>query len=162
MPVTRAAGCLSALALASACAPGNSLVGSLSSLDSLAFTSVAITLGQGDVVLIYKEKQGSGFDVPFQLTVEVGSKPVPKGTVIQLGALDGSGQPVAVATRSVEGDTRVFPAIKSGTLTLEQTPAVGQSLSGSFFVVFDYQNDSSLGQGRTVEGSFQAVVASSS
>ncbi len=156
----RLAGTLVALALA-ACAP-DSLQGSLSSLDALDFTSVTATLGQNDLVVEYREARGTGYDVPFQLTVEVGSKPVPKGTVIQLGALDSGGQPIAVATRSVTGDTRVFPAIKSGTVTLNDTPAVGQSLSGSFFLVFDYQNDSSLGQGRTVEGSFQAMVTSSS
>ncbi|HUB09157.1 MAG TPA: hypothetical protein VMB50_19280 [Myxococcales bacterium] len=160
MSVTRAAACAVAVGLA-ACAP-DSLQGSLSSLDSLAFTSVAADTGGADLVIIYKEAVGSGFDVPFQLTVEIGTNPVPKGTVIQLGALDPSGAPIAVASRSVTGDTRGFPAIKSGTLTLNDSPTVGDSLSGSFFLVFDYQNDSTLGQGRTVEGSFQAVLTSSS
>jgi hypothetical protein len=159
--MTRLAGLLP-LALASACSP-NSLQGSLSTLDSLAFTSAAIALGQGDIVVTYEDAHaGGGYDVPFELTVEIGSQPVAKGTVLQLGAQDAAGNPIAVATRSVSGDTRAFPAIKSGTLTLNDSPTVGLTLSGSFFVVFDYQNDSSLGQGQTVEGSFQALVTSSS
>ena len=45
-----------------------------------------------------------------------------------------------------------------GTLTIDQAVSVGKPGAGHFFLVFDYQNDSSLGQGQTVEGSFQAVV----
>ena len=154
---------LSGLALASACSP-NSLQGSLSTLDSLAFTSVVIEMGQGDLVVTYEDANpgGGGYQVPFELTVEIGSQPVPKGTVVQLGAQDAAGNLIGVATRSVSGDTRPFPAIKSCTITLNDTPTVGESLSGNFFLVFDYQNDSSLGQGQTVEGSFQATVTSSS
>jgi hypothetical protein len=142
------------------CSSSNQLDGSLTQLTSLSFTTVQVALQVSPplLVLTYKEPKGAGFDVPFTLSVEVTKPPIAQGTVFQLSGSDSSGNAVAVASRSVTGDTRVFPAIKMGTLTIDQAISVGKQGAGHFFLVFDYQNDSSLGQGQTVEGSFQAVV----
>jgi hypothetical protein len=58
----------------------------------------------------------------------------------------------------VIGDNRTFSAIDRGTLTLATPVVVGQPANGSFFVVFSYQNDDTLGSGRTVYGDFEATV----
>ncbi len=145
------------------CSPANQLQGSLSQLTSLSFTSVEVALQITPPLLVvtYKEAVGAGFDVPFELSLEVTKPPLTQGTVFQLGGADSSGNAVATATRSVTGDSRVFPAIKMGTVTIDQEITVNKQGAGHFFLVFDYQNDSSLGQGQTVEGSFQAVVTQS-
>jgi hypothetical protein len=172
MPVRAIRAVVTALAVGSAsmsmegCSPANQLQGSLSQLTSLSFSSVDLTLQVSPPVLVvlYKDPQGAGYDVPFQLTVEVGTAPLTgsqtlaQGTVYQLGGTDANGNALAVATRSITGDSRVFPSIKMGTLTIDQAITIGRAGAGHFFLVFDYENDSSLGQGQTVEGSFQAVV----
>jgi hypothetical protein len=147
-------------ALAS-CAPSNQLAGSLSELASLEFDVVEVHLGSGQLVVLYRSQSDAGDDVPFQLAVNVGAMPLAKGATIELGGSDPEGQPVALASRAVAGDSRGFPAILEGQLKLDSAVAVGQPTTGHFFLVFDYQSDGSLGQGRTVQGSFQATVSSS-
>jgi hypothetical protein len=164
--VFSAVGVLVAVAAGASCSPSNQLEGSLSQLTSLSFATVdlSLQLSPPQLVVEYKEPVGAGFDVPFQLTVEVGSapltatQPLTQGTVYQLGGTDPAGNAVAVATRSITGDPRVFPAIKQGTLTIDQNIEIDKPGAGHFFLVFDYQNDSSLGQGQTVEGSFSGVI----
>jgi hypothetical protein len=166
--VRRAVRALAAVAACAAlplvsCSPANQLEGSLTQLTSLSFSTVQMQLQVTPPLLVvtYKETKGAGYDVPFELSVEVGAPPLKQGTVYQLGGNDSSGNAVAVATRSVTGDSRLFPTIKMGTLTIDQAVSIGKTGAGHFFLVFDYQNDSSLGQGQTVEGSFQAVVTQS-
>ncbi|MHB1846564.1 MAG: hypothetical protein ACYCWW_17210 [Deltaproteobacteria bacterium] len=151
---------LAGLALAG-CSTGNQLSGSLDELTPLTFTDVVVTLEQGELVVAYHDTPDGGLasgDVPFELSVEAGGGPLDAGEVLDLGALDSSGQPLAQATRSVPGDPRSLPAIQRGTLTLDSPIALGKSGGGHFFLVFEYEQDASLGQGRTVQGSFQAAV----
>ena len=152
---------LAGLALAG-CSGGNQLAGSLGDLTPLSFTSVAVTYDQSELVVAYHDAPDGGLasgNVPFELALDVGPGPLDAGTTYQLGALDSSGEPLAQATRSVAGDPRSFPQIQKGTLTLDSPVALGAKASGHFFVVFDYQNDATLGQGRTVQGSFEGVVS---
>lgn len=151
---------LAAWALSS-CAPGNQLAGSLSELASLEFNVVEVQLGTGQLVVLYRSESDAGDDVPFQLAVNIGATPLAKGATFELGGNDPEGQPVAFASRAVAGDPRAFPAILKGQLQLDSAVAVGQPAAGHFFLVFDYQGDGSLGQGRTVQGAFQATVSSS-
>ncbi len=163
MPLTRPIGAAIAAGLALAgCSGGNELAGSLGELTPLAFTGTVVSDDQSQLVVAYHDAPDGGIasgNVPFELAVEVGKGPLDAGTTFDLAALDPSGEPVALASRSVAGDPRAFPQIQKGTLTLDSSIAVGAKGSGHFFLVFDYQQDGTLGQGRTVQGSFEGVVS---
>jgi hypothetical protein len=183
MPLARAAlrAALSVGATAAACSSaGNQLQGSVSEVTSLAFSQVVVIdsaatkTSPPQLVVSYRAYDDAGaFSVPFELQVNLtalppltaGSPPIDLGVLVPP---DG-GVPIALADRQVSAsDTRQFPAIDrgpsaSGTgsrshLWIDQDIVVGQQGSGHFFLVFAFQSDSSIGQGHTVEGHFQAVV----
>jgi hypothetical protein len=113
-------------------------------------------------VVTYRDADDAGgYSIPFELTVNLtGLPPLTAGAEpVELGALDpDAGTPVAVASRSVPENLSPFPAIDHGHLWIDQDIQVGKQGSGHFFLVFGFQMDDSIGQGRTVEGRFQAVV----
>jgi hypothetical protein len=165
MPLIRA---VLGAALVASCTPANQLQGSLGELTSLAFTDVLVTQSAGtgtsppSFVVSYRDADDAGgYATPFKLAVDLtGLPPLTKDQApIDLGSLEpDAGTPVAVASRSVPGDMRLFPAISHGSLWIDQDIQVGQQGSGHFFLVFGFQMDDSIAQGRTVEGRFQAVV----
>jgi len=153
--------------LAAGCTPANELKGSVEELTSLAFSEVVVTQSAGsktappEFVVSYRNaNDAGGYSIPFELAVNTTNlPPLTKDSSVDLGALDpDAGTPVAVASRSLPGETRPFPAIDRGTLWIDEDIVMGQQGSGHFFVVFGFQMDDSIAQGRTVEGRFQAVV----
>jgi hypothetical protein len=142
----------------SACGPGNSLNGSMEDLTPLNFTGVAVKLQGSSLEIEYENFIDGGGNIPFELTYNTGGIPLDGGMTLLLDAGTRAGLPRADASRTVVGDTRAFSAIDRGTLTLSTPVAVDQTARGSFFVVFSYQNDGSLGSGRTVYGNFDAKV----
>jgi len=156
-------------ALAAGCTPANQLQGSVGELTSLAFSQVVVTqstaskTSPAQFVVSYRnsEDDAGAYSIPFELSVNLTGLP-PLTTTnppIDLGAVDpDAGTPVAATSRAVPGDTRTFPPIDRGHLWIDQDIQVGQQGAGHFFLVYGFPNDGSLGQGRTVEGHFQAVV----
>jgi hypothetical protein len=142
----------------SACGPGNSLDGSMEDLTSLSFTGVAVKLQASSLVIQYQSFIDGGGNIPFELTYNTSGIPLDGGQTLLLDAGTASGLPRAVASRNVVGDIRAFSPIDRGTLTLSTPVVVNQAVLGSFFVVFSYQTDGSLGSGRTVYGNFDATV----
>jgi hypothetical protein len=142
----------------SACGSGNSLNGSMEDLTSLSYTGVAVKLQGGSLVIQYQDFVDGGGNVPFELTYNTAGIPLDAGRTLLLDAGTPAGLPRAVASRTVIGDNRTFSAIDRGTLTLATPVTVDQVARGSFFVVFGYQDDDTLGSGRTVYGNFDAKV----
>jgi hypothetical protein len=142
----------------SACAPGNSLNGSMEDLTSLSYSGVAVKLQNNSLVIQYQSFVDGGGNIPFELTYNTAGIPLDGGQILLLDAGTTAGLPRAIASRTVIGDNRTFSAIDRGTLTLATPVVVGQPANGSFFVVFSYQNDDTLGSGRTVYGDFEATV----
>jgi len=141
-----------------ACAPANSLQGSMEDQTSLAFTGVAVKLQGASLVIQYQDFIDGGGNIPFELTYNTGGIPLDAGRTLLLDAGTPSGRPRAVASRTVVGDNRTFSPIDRGYLTLGGPVVVDEKASGSFFAVFTYQTDGSLGSGRTVYGNFDAKV----
>jgi len=142
----------------SACTPANSLNGSMEDLTALSFTNVAVKLQGSSVVIEYENFVDGGGNIPFELTYNTQGAALDGGTSFLLDAGTRSGRPAAVASRTVVGDTRTFSPIDRGYLNIDTPVVEGETASGNFFAVFSYQNDGSLGSGRTVYGNFQATV----
>lgn len=146
------------LALGGACAPANSLNGSMQSVTPLAFTMVEVKLQGSQLVIEYADFVDGGGNIPFELTVNTEGLMLDGGFSVLLdGGLDG-GAPIALASRDVQSDGRTFSSIDRGFLNVSGPVAEGQRASGNFFLVFTYQVDGSLGSGHTVYGDFQAAV----
>jgi hypothetical protein len=169
-------------ALSLACSPSNSLQGSMGELVSLDFNQVTVKLAQNQLVVSYLEtSDGGALSMPFQLAVDAPDGGFQANSTFLVSGLaqdggsdagtgdgglgdggdaadDGGVVLFAVANRSVATDTRAYSPIDRGHVDLNQSPVVGQSVSGDFFVVFTYQTDGSLGSGRTVYGNFSATV----
>jgi hypothetical protein len=153
----------------------------MSELTPLSFNLVTVKLSQKQLVITYfQSSDGGENDLPFELTVdppdggfsansrlEVSGLPQDAGVDAGVGdGGDGGATPedggilvYAVASRFVALDPRQFSAIDRGHVDLNQQPVVGKPMSGDFFVVFAYQNDGTLGSGRTVFGNFSATVS---
>jgi hypothetical protein len=127
-------------------------------LTSLSYRGVAVKLQGGLLVIQYQDFLDGGGNVPFELTYNTAGISLDAGRTLLLDAGTSAGLPRAIASRTVIGDNRTFSAIDRGTLTLSTPVAVDQVASGSFFVVFGYQDDDTLGSGRTVYGNFEATV----
>jgi hypothetical protein len=149
--------CLALPISISACAQGNSLNGSMSKLTSLSFTGVAVKQQGNSLVIEYEDFIGGSGNIPFELTYNTAGLDLDGGVTLLLDAGTSSGRPRALASRTVVGDNRTFSPIDYGTLTLDGPVAVGASAGGSFFAIFSYQSDGSLGAGRTVYGNFEAA-----
>jgi hypothetical protein len=142
----------------SACAPGNSLNGSMQDLTPLNFSGVAVKLQNSSLVIQYQDFIDGGGNIPFELTYNTAGIPLDAGMTLLLDAGTPSGMPRAVASRVVVGDIRAFSPIDRGYLTLSTPVVLNQNASGNFFAIFTYQTDGSLGSGRTVYGDFDAKV----
>ena len=142
----------------SACGAGNSLNGSMATLTPLAYTGVAVKLQGSSLVIEYENFVDGGGNIPFELTYNTAGTPLDAGHTFLLDAGTAAGLPKAVASRTVVGDNRAFSPIDRGFLTLNGPVVLDQAASGSFFTVFTYQSDGSLGSGRTVYGNFDATV----
>jgi hypothetical protein len=140
-----------------ACAPANSLNGSMKDLTSLGYTGVAVKLQGSSLVIEYQSFIDGGGNIPFELTYNTNGIPLDAGMTLLLDAGTPSGSPRALASRTVVGDNRTFSPIQLGTLTLDGPVAVDAKASGSFFAAFTYQTDGSLGSGRTVYGDFDVA-----
>jgi hypothetical protein len=143
----------------SACAPGNSLQGSMEDLTALNYTEVAVKFQGSQLVIEYQNFIDGGVNnIPFELTYNTSGLRLDGGQTLLLDAGTAAGLPRAEASRTVVGDPRAFSPIDRGTLTLSTPVVLDEAAHGSFFVVFSYQTDGSLGSGRTVYGNFEATV----
>jgi hypothetical protein len=141
----RAIGIAACLALAGCSSNSNQLSGSLGQIYDLSFSSVTIVL-QGEHVSI--QYVGSSVD-PAVLVVDLTNVVNVAGSSIDLSQLV-DGQPRGVLQR-VGMVTTDLP-IERGTVTFDQVPQVGQTLSGSFFTTL------SNPEGYTLNGNFSATV----
>ena len=141
----RAIGVAACLALTGCSSNANQLSGSLGQIYDLSFSSVTIVL-QGEHVSV--QYIGSSAD-PAVLAVDLTNIVDVSGSSIDLTQLV-DGQPRGVLQR-VGMVTTDLP-IERGTVTFDQVPQVGQTLTGSF--------DSTLSNpaGYTLNGSFSATV----
>ena len=143
----RAIGIAACLALASCSSNSNQLSGSLGQIYDLSFSSVTIVL-QGEHVSI--QYVGSSVD-PAVLVVDLTNIVNVAGSSIDLAQLV-DGQPRGVLQRV--GTVTTDLPLDRGTVTFDQVPQVGQTLSGSFYATL------SNPQGYTLNGTFSATVTS--
>jgi hypothetical protein len=138
---------------------GNSLEGSLSSTVSLDFTSVAVQRTANAVAIQYLRAGpgGTGSDIVLEITADSSDAGLDtSGATLNLAEALGSAQRGSV-TRVVSGDTRsALPELQRGSLTFDGPVASGQSVSGSFSVLFD--TGTGFGGGETAFGNFSATV----
>jgi len=143
----RAIGVAACLALTGCSSNSNQLSGSLGQIYDLSFNSVTIVL-QGEHVSV--QYIGSGVD-PAVLAVDLTNIVNVAGSSIDLTQLV-DGQPRGVLQRV--GTVSTDLPIERGTVTFDQVPQVGQTLSGSFYSTL------STPAGYTLNGSFSATVSS--
>jgi hypothetical protein len=141
----RAIGIAACLALASCSSNSNQLSGSLGQIYDLSFRSVTIVL-QGEHVSI--QYVGSSVD-PAVLVVDLTNIVNVAGSSIDLAQLV-NGQPRGVLQRV--GTVTTDLPLERGTVTFDQVPQVGQTLSGSFYTTL------SNPEGYTLNGNFSATV----
>jgi hypothetical protein len=141
----RAIGIAACLALGSCSSNGNQLSGSLGQIYDLSFSSVTIVL-QGEHVSI--QYIGSNVD-PAVLVVDLTNIVNVAGSSIDLTQLV-NGQPRGVLQRV--GTVTTDLPIERGTVTFDQVPQVGQTLSGSFYTTL------STPEGYTLNGNFSDTV----
>jgi hypothetical protein len=137
------AACLAATACSS---NSNQLNGSLGQLYDLSFNSVTIVLQGSNVSVQYI---GSGVD-PAVLVVDLTNIVNVAGSSIDLTQLV-NGQPRGVLQRV--GTVTTDLPIERGTVTFDQVPQVGQTLSGNFHATL------STPSGYTLNGDFSATVS---
>jgi hypothetical protein len=125
---------------------GNDLSGSLAGLYDLSFTDVHVIM-QGSSVAIQYVNGTSAY--PAIVVVDVAHIVNVAGSSIDLTQLD-SGQPRGVL-QSIDTVTTNFP-IQQGTLTFNQVPQLGQTLSGTFAITV------SNPPGYTLDGDFSGTV----
>jgi hypothetical protein len=125
----------------------NQLNGSLGQIYDLSFNSVTIVLQGKNVSVQYI---GSGVD-PAVLVVDLTNIVNVAGSSIDLTQLV-NGQPRGVVQRV--GTVTTDLPMQSGTVTFDQVPQVGQSLSGNFHTTL------SNPAGYTLNGDFSATVTS--
>jgi hypothetical protein len=135
------------LALTSCSSNANQLSGSYGQLYDLSFNSVTIVL-QGEHVSI--QYLGSGVD-PAVLVVDLTNIVNVAGSSIDLAQLV-NGQPRGVLQRV--GTVTTDLPIQQGTVTFDQVPQVGQTLSGNFYATL------SNPAGYTLNGGFNSTVTS--
>jgi hypothetical protein len=136
----------------------NSLEGSLSSTVSLDFTAVVIQVTGSAVAIQYTRPGpgGTGTDIALQITADTSTLDLSKGLTIDLTEMVGNAQRGSVS-RVVSGDTRsALPALQRGSLTFDGAVAAGQSVSGSFNVLFD--TGTNFGGGETAFGDFSGTA----
>ena len=141
----RAIGLAACLALPSCSSNSNQLSGSLGQIYDLSFNSVTIVL-QGEHVSI--QYIGSSVD-PAVLVVDLTNIVDVSGSSIDLTQLV-NGQPRGVLQRV--GTVTTDLPLSRGTVTFDQVPHVGQSLSGNFYTTL------SDPAGYTLNGNFSANV----
>ncbi len=124
----------------------NSLSGSMTQLYDPSFSNVNIVL-QGQSVAIQYVNGTSGD--PAVLVVDFAHIANVSGSTIDLTQLD-SGQPRGVLQR-ISGVTTNYP-LERGTVTFDQVPAVGASLSGNFATTLADP------AGYTLDGDFSGTV----
>lgn len=135
------------LALTACSSNSNQLSGSLGQLYDLSFNSVTIVLQGKNVSIQYI---GSGVD-PAVLVVDLTNIENVAGSSIDLTQLV-NGQPRGVLQRV--GTVTTDLPIERGTVTFDQVPQVGQTLSGNFHTTLSNPD------GYTLNGDFSASVTS--
>jgi hypothetical protein len=142
-----------------ACAPPNTLQGSLSELTPLTFEKVSVQVSSSILVLQYQHTPpGGGQAIPFQLVLTPPpGQALAAGTKIDLAQMGTNEMPVAVCSREAPMDPRHnLPPIKVGELDLTSNYSVGATASGEFHILFGEGGD--VGEGRTVDGTFSVAA----
>ncbi|MBI5543446.1 MAG: hypothetical protein HY901_06125 [Deltaproteobacteria bacterium] len=144
-----------AMALALGSCSGPSLDGSLSEAFDLSFSSMLIRRSEKALQLSYLKSEGREVVVAVTVATEgLGLKP---GARVELGGEYAPGHPRTVVSRAVDGEpVRTLPPVLKGTLTVDQLPTSGSTVTGDFSVSFGEGGD--VGSGRTLFGNFSAKV----
>ena len=133
----------------------NVLDGSLSEAYDLAFSDVKVQRGQQAMAVTYLA--ASGNETVAKLTVDLSGVALSGGGSINLAEDYAPGHPRATVTRAMQNEpVLVLPQIDQGQLSLSAPPDPGNTISGSFHILFGQGGD--LGAGRTLDGKFTALV----
>jgi hypothetical protein len=140
------------------CSVTSTLEGSLDDQVSLVFDSVEIQRSPTAIAVSYLKAlpAGGGHDTVLKVVATVDASTLSRGATINLVEKVGDGVRGA-ATRAVSGDPRRdLPPLVRGMLTFDDAATTGNSISGSFSILFD--QGGSVGAGRTAFGDFTATV----
>ena len=148
------------LLLLTRCSGGNALTGSVSQIfGSLQFNAVTVWRNDDAFQVSYYFTEFSNTDLVVQVTVELSGLNFSPGKTIDLaGTVNGVPRTTVVHLDHAQGPVNL-PLIKGGTLTLSSGGQPGEETTGSFSLSFVNDTDQ-LGDGYTVSGSFDAVLAS--
>jgi hypothetical protein len=147
------------LALVAACGGSSGLEGSLGADVSLAYTTIQIQRTPTAIAVIWQTPTPgqSGQDLVLKVTATTSGLNLDAGGLTIDLAETVSGAQRGSVVRVVSGDTRTqLPPLQRGTLTFDQAPVAGKSVSGRIDILF--QAGAAFGSGRTVFGSFSAAV----
>ena len=154
------------LGLCACASPPNALSGSLDEVTPLRFDTSQVRASPDVLVVEYDafpdgNRDGGaagGTDVIFKLVVDIGGLQLNRDLAIDLAGALPDGTPRVAASRSVGTDPRRdLPRVKRGELVLESDVNVGKIASGHFHLLL--AEGGAVGEGRTVEGHFQAPAA---
>lgn len=139
------------------CGGPGALEGSLSEQVDLSYDAIELQRSDTALAVVFtRAPSGGGKDVVLKVTAATKAVGLTRAVTIDLAELvDGAAR--GAVSRAVTGDARRdFPVIKRGTITLEDAPVVGAAVAGDVDILFE--QGGALGSGRTVFGSFHAVV----
>ncbi|MBS2031325.1 MAG: hypothetical protein JST54_25725 [Deltaproteobacteria bacterium] len=144
---------------------GNSLTGSLDEISPLTFDSVVVRASPDVLVVEYDNHPlgtvdggaSGGTDVAFKIAINIDGLTLNKGLDIDLTSALNDGTPRVACTRAVGQDPRRdLPPVARGDLVLDSDVNYDANASGHFHVLF--AEGGQIGEGRTVDGTFSAVV----
>jgi hypothetical protein len=156
---------LAALALALAgwgavaCAPDNSLSGSLGEVFPLDVSRVEVARNDEALQVTYYFNRGVFLDVVARVSVLMSDVSVVMNAPVPLQGEGDGGVLRCVVTHAPGGEpVRTLPHIKRGDLTLTHGGHAGELTAGSFSMSFEAEGGD-LGFGRTLGGTFSATAS---
>lgn len=133
------------------------LDGSLGEVVSLDYLGAELSHTEEQLSLHFLTAGKAGDDTVLRVLVNVAGIPLTAPTRIDLAEAMPAGGQRGFVTRKVYEDTReVLPELARGYLLLRSTPQPNQTLKGELSLTFVQGSD--WGSGRTVFGSFEALV----
>lgn len=151
--MTRRGLALVALAALAGCGPSG-LSGSLNAVMDLSYDAVELRQTPDEVAVAFVR---TGGDTALQVTASLKDVTLVAGAPLNLAEKLTATSQRGVLSRNVRDDTTTrFPELERGTLTLQQVPAAGATVEGTFNATF--VQGPTEPYGRTVSGPFRAKV----
>jgi hypothetical protein len=149
---------IGALALIGAgCGVDNSLSGSVGELFSLEVSKVEVSRNVEALQINYFLNRDQYIDLVAGVTVAIGDQNIHDGTKFALQGEYPPGHQRTTVVHLASGEpVRLLPPVKQGDMQISKNGNPGDQMKGNFSMSFGTGGD--LGDGRTLAGSFSAIV----